>query len=274
MSTEFIIGTTLSVTGIIAGIIIYFLQKPPKITAEQVSDIIVNHLIDRSIKNENNVCAKIIFPIINHYCSKYKMPAFSTGIIIDKLIVQYESLPLQLQTDTTHKIVERLRKFGDNDVIVEHNIECADESPESMPAVPSSKNKSVGKTNKTDYGKSIKEYMKDVYDEMEFGVEYDTAAIKNRLSALVKENSGMNLDAGTARCQMYKAIVNEPNRVFYGVNTPLDASVNLFYYPSENQRQRIKKFSMTITENPKIYWMNKGEKMSKNTNELREQRYT
>jgi hypothetical protein len=108
---EFIIGTVLSIIGIIAGIIIYYKQKPPRITIEQIISEIVDHLMEKVIiKNEENVQVKKFLPSMSRICNKYKMPLTEITInnIVDELIYRYQNTPFHSKTEVTDKILSRL----------------------------------------------------------------------------------------------------------------------------------------------------------------------
>ncbi|GAP71990.1 hypothetical protein SAMD00024442_21_36 [Candidatus Symbiothrix dinenymphae] len=132
--------------------------------------------------------------------------------------------------------------------------------------------KRVGKkTIRTNYGKPIIDYIKDIYDEWEFDTEYLVADLKSNLMKLVKEKSGEDLDKMTMNCQIYVSIVNEPNRTHYWVSSPSDERKNLFYYVDETQRNKIKKFQSkkAVKDNPNIYWKENGNKNCKKLAELK-----
>jgi hypothetical protein len=113
------------------------------------------------------------------------------------------------------------------------------------------------KYEKKSYGKSVSEHLYDFVQTLEYDHEYDLAELKRNFSDFVHQRSGEELNPGTRNAHFIQAIVNDRNRGHYSVRTPDDSKRNLFYYPAESNRKRLKRFSLDISENVRIYF--KGE---------------
>jgi len=262
MNTEFIIGTALSVIGILVGIIIYYKQKPPKITEDQVIDEIWDHLKNSALTDEQKVDRVTIQSAINTICKRYKMPPVDFTTIVEGLVFSYNDTPPHLKKEETGKIVTALKKLL-NPTMENGDTDSIEPSPITSEPVDPSPRVRGG------YGKPIMDYMRDVYDGMEDGREYPLAEIKQRLSEKVKAQSGKELDKGTRDLQIKKATVNEKNRVHFGAISPDDEGrYSFFYYPDENSKDTVKKFHKGIKDNPTIYYTNGGQRESKKMSEI------
>jgi hypothetical protein len=124
---------------------------------------------------------------------------------------------------------------------------------------------------RTDYGKYIREYLRDIYDEMDPDKEYSVEERKEELSKIIKEKSGKPLNDNTRERQFYKVTVNCPYRGDHNIRKPLDERFNLFYY-SDDSKKKIKKFSEDMSEDVDIWWSQDGKKVSKKLSVLREQK--
>jgi hypothetical protein len=124
---------------------------------------------------------------------------------------------------------------------------------------------------RTNYGKPIRKYLRDIYDEMDPDKEYSVEERKEELSRIIKEKSGKPLNDKTRDYQFYMVTVNAPSRVGYKIRKPLDERFNLFYY-SDDSWEKIKKFSEDMSEDVDIWWSQDGEKASKKLSVLREQK--
>jgi len=128
-------------------------------------------------------------------------------------------------------------------------------------------------TERRDYGKPVIDYLKDVYDEMEYDNEYSIKEIKEYLSKIIKNNSGTTLRDNTRNAHIYKVIVNDKNRIHYGAKEPFDEKINLFYYVDENDKKFLKKFKLDIDENINIYYLEDGVKETIKLFDLKKQKY-
>lgn len=114
-------------------------------------------------------------------------------------------------------------------------------------------------TERKDYGRTIPEYYGDVYEKLDFDVDYSAADIKKMVGQLVLETSGKEIRKNTLDGQLIVSIVNNRNRRHYSVIDPQKDEINLFYYPDEKDRKVIRKFNRN--EPPAgvmIYWKDSG----------------
>lgn len=110
-------------------------------------------------------------------------------------------------------------------------------------------------TERNDYGKPIREYLKDIWTELDFEKEYNVDDIREKLRILVEKSSGKKLKKNTGLCQVYRATVNNLVRVNYYVKTPNDAG-NLFYKSGD----KLKKFDLSQADSDIIiYYKQKGD---------------
>ena len=109
------------------------------------------------------------------------------------------------------------------------------------------------------YGKPVKEYFKDLFDTLNDDEELKVDEAKKRVMNAIKKQTGKDVSLNTLRCQFYLVVVNERNRIHYGVNEPLSQNKNLFYYTDTKNRLKIKKFINTNhIDNVKVYWKEDG----------------
>lgn len=94
------------------------------------------------------------------------------------------------------------------------------------------------------YGKPVIDYLTQIVSKLDENKEYDVKEVKDKLSAIIKKESGKNLPLSTRNCQMYQVIVNDMNRTNYQVKNPDDSKYNLLYYIDENNRTKVKKFNI------------------------------
>lgn len=119
---------------------------------------------------------------------------------------------------------------------------------------------------KNDYGKPIREYLKDIWEKMEYEKPSPVKEIRKKLRELVKNASGKTLNKNTELCQIYRATVNNPVRVNYYVKTPEDG--NLFYKSDNN---KLNKFGLDKAQDDiEIYYKEKGEVKRITVGELKE----
>lgn len=120
-------------------------------------------------------------------------------------------------------------------------------------------------TEKNDYGKPIREYLKDIWKELDFEKEYNVDDIRDELKSLVKKESGKELNKTTGLCQVYRATVNNLVRVNYYVKTPNDEG-NLFYKSGD----KLRKFDLSrANKDIEIYYKQNGEVKKITVGELR-----
>lgn len=123
---------------------------------------------------------------------------------------------------------------------------------------------------KTDYGRPVIEYLRELYDKLEFDKEYTVKYVKDELSKEIKKQSGKTLHSTTRNCQMYKVIVNDINRTNYSVKSYNDPNIDLFYYVDKEKREDIMKYKFNQKEDVDIYWTDEnGERTCKKLSELK-----
>jgi len=117
---------------------------------------------------------------------------------------------------------------------------------------------------KINYGKPLKEYIFDVYQEMSDDEEIIRDDLEKRIADMVKKHSGLEVKQGTLAAQTITMIVNEKTRAHYFVTQYNHEKLDLFYYIDENTRGKkaiVKKF---LSDNPpagcRIYYKNKETK--------------
>lgn len=114
---------------------------------------------------------------------------------------------------------------------------------------------------RSNYGKTVKEYYQDVYTELEYDKEVSKESILSMVSSKVNDESGKGLKDTTNKAHLSTFTINEPNRQHYNVKSPVDDSKNLFYYV-DSKKNTFKKFDCNNPpENVKIYWSENGKKL-------------
>jgi hypothetical protein len=93
-----------------------------------------------------------------------------------------------------------------------------------------------------DYGKPFREYIKDVYDGLEYNQQITVEHLKSEITSVVYKATGLDINRGTLNAQVYANIVNENNRVHYNVNKKNHHKYDLFYYVDESKKI-VQKFS-------------------------------
>jgi hypothetical protein len=76
--------------------------------------------------------------------------------------------------------------------------------------------------------RTVNDYFKSVYDELEFDKEYSTEEIKNRVSEIYKNNEHRELNETTRELHMYALTVNNRLRTAH-IKTPLREKESLFF---------------------------------------------
>ena len=94
--------------------------------------------------------------------------------------------------------------------------------------------RSINKKQK--YKKTIWEYIKDVYDDLEDKKPIYVVDLKNKITSVVYKENGFEINSGTLNAQVYMNIVNENNRVHYNVNKTNHHKYDLFYYVDESKK--------------------------------------
>jgi hypothetical protein len=94
---------------------------------------------------------------------------------------------------------------------------------------------------KLNYGKPIREYIYEIYENIAPNNEINIKDLKQKISSLVYKESGFELNKGTLSAQVYMSIVNEKNRIHYNVNEKNHEKFDLFYYVDDT-KDTVKKF--------------------------------
>ena len=89
---------------------------------------------------------------------------------------------------------------------------------------------------KQKYKKVIWEYVKDVYDGMEYNQPITVENLKNKIASVVYQENGFEIIRGTLNAQVYTNTVNENNRVHYNVTRVNHHKYDLFYYVDESKK--------------------------------------
>jgi hypothetical protein len=125
------------------------------------------------------------------------------------------------------------------------------------------------KKEKNDYGRPVVDYLNDIYKEMENDKDYTKDYIKNILTENIKESTGKLIKTSTRSLQLNMVIVNEITRTNHNIKNPIEETKkNLFYYPDENNKEIIRKFTNDIKENIDIYWVENGEKRTEKLSKI------
>jgi len=109
--------------------------------------------------------------------------------------------------------------------------------------------------------KTFRYILKEIYNEIEFNREYSEKEIFDRVNEKTAKYN-VEFQKVTYTLQLHKHTVNATNRVHLGIKNPIDDTRNFFYFPNENNKKVVKKFSVNITDNPTIYFSVNGEKKS------------
>jgi len=165
-------------------------------------------------------------------------------------------------------LISKLLNFI-KDNIPKNKNETASEILERLLSMSSVTNVSAESTvmkskKRVNYGKPLKEYIFDVYQEMSDDEEIMRDDLEKRIADMVKKHSGLEVKPGTLAAQTITMIVNEKTRAHYFVTQYNHKKLDLFYYIDENTRGKkaiVKKF---LPDNPpvgcRIYYKNKETK--------------
>jgi hypothetical protein len=124
------------------------------------------------------------------------------------------------------------------------------------------------KYERNKYGKFVIDHLVDIYDELDKDKVYKRKDIIDRL---INKPIGIKVNENTAEDHVTKAIVNEKNRTNFQIKNPYDKRKNLFYYPNEKDKTKIKKFDYENSpEYIDIYWGEKKERKSEKLSKLLE----
>ena len=92
------------------------------------------------------------------------------------------------------------------------------------------------KQKKGRYGKTLREYVKEIYNEISNEEEFTRKDLHERVKKKVAEIGELNVNNSSLYAQLSASITNEPNRRHYGVNKDNMERHNLFYYLDESNK--------------------------------------
>ncbi|MNO60468.1 hypothetical protein D3C76_510810 [compost metagenome] len=105
---------------------------------------------------------------------------------------------------------------------------------------------------KSDYGKTVIQYIKDFYDTVPFDQDILHDDLKEWVRNTAKEVSGVMMKNGNFDGSY---VINERNRRHYGITSPYKPEKNLFYYPNESNKKVIRKLDPNnLPAGIMIYW--------------------
>lgn len=105
-----------------------------------------------------------------------------------------------------------------------------------------------------DYKRPVREYIREIYDNLPFGEQININDFKNKISLLINQESGLDINKGTLHAQVYMSIVNEKNRLHYNVNEKNHDIFDLFYYVDETKKI-IQKFEKNNPTNIEVIYI-------------------
>lgn len=113
------------------------------------------------------------------------------------------------------------------------------------------------------YGRPVREYLRELWESLGETKNYDVTEIRERLAQIILRASGKNIPPGTRDAQILRCTVNNRNRVHYTpeIRDPSDEKINFFYYPDPTNTRILKKFDLTkrlFGEETKIYFLDRG----------------
>ncbi|MDR2682738.1 MAG: hypothetical protein LBB64_02585 [Dysgonamonadaceae bacterium] len=184
---------------------------------------------------------------------------------ICSLILCYRERPPQLMSnEMVQKILNKLYLLLAQ--IVPAN-ETNNDKP-SVSAAPVIKKKSP----------TIHDYLVEFCNQLVDDRPYEVKVIKKEFADFLQKSGKAAKESGLNADISY-AIVNDPNRYHYNapdpkkdrlfVNDPSIKSNLLLYFPDENNRKIVKKFSLKIKDNPTIYWRENNERKEIKLSDLR-----
>jgi len=109
------------------------------------------------------------------------------------------------------------------------------------------------------YKKPVREYYKDLYHSLSNAETISVKEAQKQVRKMIKDESGIDINKSTLRCQLYLVTVNEKNRVHYGASESLSDDKNLFYYLDADRSQLLKFEESNDIHNVDIYWKESGQ---------------
>jgi hypothetical protein len=117
---------------------------------------------------------------------------------------------------------------------------------------------------KTNYGKTIREFYNEAHEELNEEKSYSIKELMDIVSKKVYSGSGKNIKPGTNRAHITWFTINEKNRCHHNTKSPVDDTINLFYYTDSSKKLLRKLDFNNPPEAAKIYWRDDS------TNEIQE----
>lgn len=109
------------------------------------------------------------------------------------------------------------------------------------------------KRERTNYGKPIIDYLNEYIKSLSKDKEYEINQIEDGIFNYVKKQSGLDLHIETKKAQVRLSIVNEQNRVHFGVKSSDGERKNLFYY-SDKTKNIIKLYDKVENNDIPVYY--------------------
>ena len=104
------------------------------------------------------------------------------------------------------------------------------------------------KQERKSYGKTVIEFFREFFESMSREKDYKVSEIEKIISQNIKNESGVSVNNGTVNCHMYATIVNEKNRLHYNVTEKNCNYKNLFFYPNEDNKEVVRRYSSEIKD--------------------------
>lgn len=109
------------------------------------------------------------------------------------------------------------------------------------------------KMERKKYGdKTTREHFFDFVKKLEDNKDYLRNEVRSEFAKYIKEVTGIEINKSHLNCIMYEMVVNEKNRIHYNVTKSNCKQKNIFYYPDENNKNIIRKYSNDLND-IKIY---------------------
>jgi hypothetical protein len=252
MSTEFFIGTMLSIIGIIASV----LSAVNIVTINKLKGQIIRHLMRHSIRTVDDVDEFVIRAIIDYICDEHKKRPVDIVKVINGLIYEYDNLPIR--TDDTRmikaRLLELIRETTTRTIERETRIETKENgtTTETRESPPRRRRQNT-----------IHDYLVDFCAQLKDDTSYDLHTLRDDFFKVLQDNGKLASKSGLLLDITY-ATVNNKNRYWHRApnpendrlfvsDSPIKSSM-LLYLPDESNRRTVKKFTLQITDNPTIYW--------------------
>lgn len=205
------------------------------------------YLIPHAIKNTESEFNKLEKEIANHkdvintiaktyYWGKKDDGAINVNKMLEDLLKEEAYGDIEPLNEIVKYIIKSFKNFINSDF-------------------KSYKEEKSDSKEKQDYGKPVFEFLQDIANSHTSDEVIEKSILKTEFTNTVKSKSDKELDKGTRDAKITVSIVNERNRIHYGINNPNDMSKNIFYYPNTSDTKKIKKIDFNnVPEDLKIYW--------------------